>query len=106
MIRVIIFAIVSAFFVFISRKSLLSARSHGFFRFFAWESILALVLLNVLQWFANLFSPLQLISWVCLFISLFLALHGIHCCGPSANPIKKGRMISCMHLRGLLPWSL
>ena len=73
MIRVIIFAIVSVFFLFISRKSLLAARSHGFFRFFGWEAILALVLLNALQWFADPFSPQQLISWVLLFISLFLA---------------------------------
>jgi hypothetical protein len=57
MIRVITFAIFSAFFIYVSKKSLLSPQSHGFYRFFAWESILALVLLNALQWFKNPFSP-------------------------------------------------
>ena len=76
MIRVIIFAIVSAFFVYISRKSLFHPHSHGFYRFFAWSSILALVLLNALQWFENPFSPQQLISWLFLLISIFLAVHG------------------------------
>ena len=78
MIRVIIFAIVSTFFVYISRKSLFRPHSHGFYRFFTWESILALVLLNALQWFENPFSPQQLISWLLLLISIFLVVHGVH----------------------------
>ena len=78
MIRVIIFAIVSASLIFISRKSLFRPRSHGFYRFFAWESILALVLLNVLQWFRNPLSVHQLISWLFLVISAFLVAHGVH----------------------------
>ena len=32
---------------YISRASLLAPRSHGFYRFFAWEAILALTLLNL-----------------------------------------------------------
>lgn len=78
MIRGVIFAIASAFFVYVSRKSLLCPRSHGFWRFFVWEFILARVLLNALQWFNNPFSFHQLISWSLLFISIFLAVHGMH----------------------------
>jgi len=78
MIRIIIFAIVSVFFVYVSRKSLFRPHTHGFWRFFAWESMLALVLLNALQWFTNPFSLYQLISWVLLFISVFLVAHGVH----------------------------
>ena len=78
MLRAALFAIVSGFFVYVSRKSLLRSHAHGFYRFFAWESILALVLLNALQWFKDPFSVQQLISWLLLFISIFLAVHGVH----------------------------
>ena len=78
MVRVTIFAIVSAFFVYVSRKSLFRSHSHGFYRFFALESILALVLLNSLQWFKNPFSLQQLISWFLLLISIFLVVYGIY----------------------------
>lgn len=86
MIRVIIFAIISAFLVYISRRSLFHPHSHGFYRFFAWESILALVLLNALQWFENPFSPQQLISWLFLLISIFLVVHGVHLLRVIGNP--------------------
>ena len=36
MIRAYMFGAISAFLVFVSRKSLGRPRSHGFFRFFAW----------------------------------------------------------------------
>lgn len=69
---------VSAFFIYVSRKSLFRPHSHGFYRFFAWESILALVLLNAPHWTANPFSFHQLISWLFLLISIVLVVHGVH----------------------------
>ena len=78
MIRLCIFAIVSVLIIYVSRKSLFRPRSHGFARFFAWEFILALVLLNALHWFKSPFSPAQLISWLFLIISIFLVAHGVH----------------------------
>jgi len=77
MIRLTIFVIVSIFFVYVSRKSLSSSHSHGFYRFFAWEFILALVLLNALQWFKNPFSYQRLVLWPLLFISILLAVHAV-----------------------------
>ena len=53
-------------------------RSHGFFRFFALESILWLVLLNASVWFRRPLAPLQLLSWLLLVVSGGLALHGFH----------------------------
>ena len=78
MIRLCIFAIVSVPIIYVSRKSLFRPRSHGFARFFAWESILALVLLNALHWFKSPLSPEQLVSWLLLIISIFLVAHGVH----------------------------
>jgi len=76
-IRLALFVILSAGLVYISRSSLKHPRSHGFWRFWAWECILALFLLNVPRWFHDPFSPLQLVSWIFLFISTFLVLHAV-----------------------------
>jgi protein-S-isoprenylcysteine O-methyltransferase Ste14 len=78
MIRIPIFAAVSAILLYISRASLLHPQSHGFYRFFAWESIMALVLLNSLQWFETPFSPQQVVSWLLLLISAFLVVNGVY----------------------------
>ena len=75
--KLIIFVIVTALLVYISRASLRQPNSHGFYRFFAWESILLLFLLNVNQWFIDPFSWQQLISWVLLFASLVPLFFGV-----------------------------
>jgi len=78
MIQTLAFIIVSAFLGAVSRKALLRPRSHGFYRFFAWECILALVLLNVPYWTRTPLALHQLISWTLLLISLLLVIHGLH----------------------------
>jgi protein-S-isoprenylcysteine O-methyltransferase Ste14 len=77
MLRLLVFVVASAILVFVSRVSLRDPRSHGFYRFFAWEAILALTLLNLDGWFSDPFSWHQLISWTLLVISLFLVIHGV-----------------------------
>jgi protein-S-isoprenylcysteine O-methyltransferase Ste14 len=78
-IRVVIFAALTALFAYVSRGALRLPRSHGFPRFFAWECMLALLLLNFVdfrRWFADPFSPRQIVSWVLLFGSLVPAVMG------------------------------
>jgi protein-S-isoprenylcysteine O-methyltransferase Ste14 len=60
----------------VSRASLRTRRSHGFYRFFAWEAILALFLLNVHAWFADPFAWHQLVAWVLLLICVVPAVWG------------------------------
>lgn len=72
------FFVVTIYFVYVSRESLLAPGSHGFYRFFSWECILGLFLLAVDRWFRNPTSPAQLISWLLLFISGFLVLDGVY----------------------------
>jgi hypothetical protein len=67
----------SAVIVYVSRASLLAPRSHGFYRFFAWETILALTVFNLDHWFTHPFAWYQLISWFLLIVSLFLVVHGV-----------------------------
>ena len=74
--KVIVFVVVSVGLAWLSRISLRDFRSHGFHRFFFFESILALILLNVDHWFYEPFSIHQIISWLLLITSLFLVIHG------------------------------
>jgi protein-S-isoprenylcysteine O-methyltransferase Ste14 len=78
LIKLIIFVLISAGLVYVSWKPLRQPRSHGFYRFFAWESILALILVNAEAWFHDPFSVLQVISWLLLICSIVLVTYGIY----------------------------
>jgi len=52
-------------------------RYHGIARFFAFESIFILILLNLKVWFRDPFSIHQIISWILLIISLYPAVAGL-----------------------------
>lgn len=73
-----IFLIASAAIVTFSWHSLRDRRSHGFFRFFAFECILILILRNRSAWFHDPLSSAQIISWALLCASLALAIHGFY----------------------------
>jgi protein-S-isoprenylcysteine O-methyltransferase Ste14 len=67
-------------------------RHHGFFRFFAFESILLLVLVNLSAWFAAPFAPIHLVSWILLVASGFLVVHAFHLlrtAGRPSGPIER-----------------
>ena len=51
-------------------------RYHGVARFFAFESVFILVLLNFRIWFVKPFSILQIISWISLFLSIYVVITG------------------------------
>ena len=72
-----VFLLASLALAYISRASLLHPRSHGFYRFLAWEAILVGVLLNLEGWFDKLLAWHQLISWLLLIISLYLLIHSL-----------------------------
>ncbi len=61
-------------------------RHHGFFRFFAFESILLLVLVNLEFWLARPFAPVHLVSWLLLIVSGLLAIHGFHLLRTAGKP--------------------
>ncbi len=73
--ELIIFIVISIALIWISRNALKKPNSHGFYRFFAWECILALVLLNLRVWGLNPLAPNQLLSWFLLIITSWLPIH-------------------------------
>jgi len=76
MIATLVFALFSGLNIIFSWRWLGNPRHHGFFRFFAFELLCGLVLVQTSDWFNNPFSFRQLLSWVLLAGSLALAVHG------------------------------
>jgi protein-S-isoprenylcysteine O-methyltransferase Ste14 len=74
--KLIVFIFVSVGIAWVSRASLFNFRSHGFYRVFAWEAIVIMILLNLNYWFYVPFSIQQMISWLFLIVSVFLMLLG------------------------------
>jgi protein-S-isoprenylcysteine O-methyltransferase Ste14 len=64
-------------------------RSHGFYRFFSWEFILALLLLNIGKWFYMPGAWHQLISWFLLLVSLIPLALGLRTLIGRGRPVKQ-----------------
>jgi protein-S-isoprenylcysteine O-methyltransferase Ste14 len=73
MIKLGIFILLSIFLLIFTLKR---PHRHRFPRFFAFECIVGLVLLNARSWFQNPFSLRHVVSWIFLMGSLVLAIHG------------------------------
>jgi protein-S-isoprenylcysteine O-methyltransferase Ste14 len=67
----------SAIVVWWSRKPLRQPGSHGFYRFFAWEAILGLIVLNHGVWGEDPYSPHQFASWLLMLLSIVLVVAGV-----------------------------
>jgi protein-S-isoprenylcysteine O-methyltransferase Ste14 len=87
--KIIGLIIASVTILWISRSSLRNWRSHGLYRFFAWEAILALILLNLDYWFFKPFRIQQLISWFLLITSLYLVFNGVQLLRIAGTPNDK-----------------
>jgi len=75
--KIILFVFATIGIIWVSRSSLLDVQHHGFYRFFAWETILILFLMNLDYWFVDPFSLRQIISWSFLIFSLVLIVQGV-----------------------------
>jgi protein-S-isoprenylcysteine O-methyltransferase Ste14 len=75
-VRVAIFLAASGAFILLSWRPLRDLRSHGFYRFFAFEFLSALILLNAPVWFRDPLSARQLVSWFLGAVSIGLAIEG------------------------------
>ncbi len=91
MTRLLLFVLFSIGLAGLSWPFLKLRRTHGFYRFFAFECILAVIFLNVDHWFRDPFSPAQVISWLLLTGSAALVLHGVHLLMRVGKPARTGR---------------
>ncbi|MGZ9235939.1 MAG: methyltransferase family protein [Anaerolineales bacterium] len=89
MTQLILFIVGSSLLIAISWKALHHPGSHGFYRFFAWEAILALFLLNVSFWFHKPFAWNQIIAWSLLFLCLIPLVFGVHSLRTRGKPTKQ-----------------
>jgi protein-S-isoprenylcysteine O-methyltransferase Ste14 len=83
LIKFVIFIVVS---ILLFLFTLSRSHRHRYYRFFAFESLLVIVLLNTDTWFINPFSLIQIISWIFLAGSLFLAIHGFRLLRIAGSP--------------------
>lgn len=72
----IFFVLGTAVLAWISRHNLLHPRTHGFYRFLAWECMLVLFLHNRAFWFVDRFAWYQSLSWIFLLLSIALVTSG------------------------------
>ncbi len=74
--EIIIFVVISLGLALVSRASLLKPGAHGFYRFFAWELMAALFVMDLRVWYLDVESPHQVFAGVLFLTSLLLALSG------------------------------
>lgn len=86
--QMIAFLLLSLPILYISRTALRARGSHGFYRFFAWEAILGLFLLNVDAWFREPFFWHQVVSWILLFASFIPLVLGVEGLRSHGKPVK------------------
>jgi protein-S-isoprenylcysteine O-methyltransferase Ste14 len=76
MLRLVIFLAASAAILPLSWRSLKDTRTHGFYRFFAFELLLGLILWNAPMWWHDPFCWRQLVSYLLGAASIGLAIEG------------------------------
>jgi protein-S-isoprenylcysteine O-methyltransferase Ste14 len=76
MLRVVLFLAASLAILPLSWRALRDLRTHGFYRFFAFELLIALILLNAPLWFHDPFSARQIAAWSLGAVSIGLAIEG------------------------------
>lgn len=85
--KALLFVVFSLPILWYSMPSLKDAAKHGFYRFFAFEGLLLLMINNMNKWFNDPFSNNQLLSWFFLIISLCLAVYGFYLLRQMGKPV-------------------
>jgi protein-S-isoprenylcysteine O-methyltransferase Ste14 len=104
MIEAILFVLGSLIIIGISFPSLRRPGSHGYYRFFSWEIILGLLLVNIHDWFFNAFSWYQLISWILLTLSLVPLISGLYLLRKAGKPTDVLEATTQLVQQGIYKW--
>jgi protein-S-isoprenylcysteine O-methyltransferase Ste14 len=86
--KIIIFLLVSLIITKFSWPTLFALHKHGFYRFFAFEFFLILILVNSTFWFYHPLSFFQIISWLLLVVALVLFSYGFDSLRRHGKPIS------------------
>lgn len=86
--EIVIFIVISLGLAIVSRASLLKPRSHGFYRFIAWEFMLLMFVLDLPTWFDLPNAWHQKVAGWLFFISLLLVTFGFGLLQFSGKPDK------------------
>jgi protein-S-isoprenylcysteine O-methyltransferase Ste14 len=76
-------------------------RYHGIARFFSFESIFILILLNQKVWFKDAFTLSQIVSWILLFLSFYIAVAGFVTLKKLGKPDRNFENTSILVKKGL-----
>ena len=87
----IVFGVGSMILIAISWTSLHHPDSHGFYRFFAWEAIFSLILINAPKWLSNSLTWSQIISWSVLIACIVPLAFGIYSLRTQGRPNEEER---------------
>lgn len=74
--KLLLFFLLSIPIVRASWRSVFVVQSHGFPRFFSWEAIAWLLASNYKYWFRDPLATNQIISWILLTVSVYIAIVG------------------------------
>ena len=88
MLRATLFIAASAAILPLSWRSLKDVRSHGFYRFFAFELLLGLILWNAPLWWRNPFCWRQRVSYLLGAFSIGLAIEGFRLLRVIGRPVQ------------------
>ena len=86
--QIFLFASGTAALLYVSRGPLSQPGSHGFYRFFAWECMLVLIIVNLPVWHLDPLSLTQLLSCVCLALSIWLPIHAVKLLKAQGKPTE------------------
>jgi protein-S-isoprenylcysteine O-methyltransferase Ste14 len=73
----------------VSWKSVQQPGSHGYYRFFAWQAILTLFVLNMQVWFYSPFAWNQIISWALLILCVIPLVYGVQALRTRGKPAEQ-----------------
>jgi protein-S-isoprenylcysteine O-methyltransferase Ste14 len=91
MAEIFIFIVLSIPIVIVSWRTLFDIKSHGFYRFYAWEFTLCLLVSNYRYWFDDIWSLKQIFSWVFLVYALYTVIAGMSLLRKAGKPHHEKR---------------
>ena len=99
--KIVIFVIIALLIFIKFRPALRSVTTHGIYVFFAFESLLALLFVNMGFWTVHVMSWYQIMSWFFLVASAFIAISGFYSLKKYGKPIDEWENTTVLIDRGI-----